>query len=88
MEQTLLTSSQRQKLAENNRKIQVIRSLIGTKVQVGSKETSNPGEEGELIAWRFNQNAELEYAIRLFANDQCILISEEEFQKKGYVFIR
>ena len=85
MKQTLMTSAQRSKLAENNRKIQVIRGLIGCTVQIGQKETSH---QGELIGWRFNQNAEIEYVIRFFADDRCLLISEEDFQKKGYTFIR
>ena len=81
MEQTLLTSAQRRKLAENNRKIQLVRELIGTKVQV------NNGEMGELIGWRFNSDAEFEYVIRLWADDRCELISEKDFQERGYVFI-
>ena len=87
MEQTLLTSEQRRKLASNNRKIQQIRQLIGVTVQIGPQEKSYKGEQGELIGWRFNNKAELEYVIRLFANDQCIFISEEKFKEKGYTFI-
>ena len=87
MKQTLLTSAQRQKLAANNRKIQLIRELIDTTVEIGPGESLHKGEKGELIGWRFNKNAELEYVIRLHSNDQCILITEEDFKEKGYVFI-
>ena len=44
------------------------------------------GEKGELIGWRFNHKGEIEYVIRLYSNDNCILITEENFQKKGYAF--
>lgn len=87
MRQTLLTSEQRRKLASNNRKVQQIRELIGTTIEVGPGETSHNGEKAELIGWRFNSKAEIEYVIRYYSNDQCILITEEDFQKKGYVFI-
>ena len=86
MRQTLLTSEQRRKLAQNNRKIQQIRELIGTTIEVGPGETSHKGEKGELIGWRFNHKGEIEYVIRLYSNDNCILITEENFQKKGYAF--
>ena len=88
MKQTLLTSEQRRKLASNNRKIQQIRELIDTTVEIGPGEPLYKGEKAELIGWRFNRQCELEYVIRLYSNDQCILITEEEFKKKGYVFIK
>ena len=87
MKHDLLTSAQRRKLADNNRKIQEIRELVGATVQIGPKEELLKGKQGELIGWRFNKNAEIEYAIRLFADDQCLLISEKEFHEKGYTFI-
>lgn len=87
MKQTLLTSEQRRKLASNNRKVQLVRELIGKTIKVGAGEKTYAGQKAELIGWRFNCKGEIEYVIRLYSNDNCILITEEEFKKKGYAFI-
>ncbi len=87
MKQDLMTSGQRRIAAENNRKVAEARQFIGTEVQIGKNEKLHAGEHGEIVGWRFNRDGVLEYAIILFSSDKCILISKEDFEKKGYKFI-
>ena len=87
MEQlTLFTSPQRKSIADNYRKIEQIREIIGLNVKVSPKANLKNIETGVIIGWRFNENEGVDYVIKLFENDQCVLISEED-SAKGYTFV-
>ena len=87
MEITLLTSSQRKQIANNNREIEQIRELIGFTVKVGPQAKRNKKEKGLLIGWSFNESGGVDYVIRLYKDDECICVSKEDFQQEGYTFI-